>query len=206
MPEASQPQLGEAGDRHRRDEFRSRVMPEPDRRRDPARSTDCPPRRARRRATKGRWCGGSSPSFRRRPDHSAKREVSPRIGGDWTSVDVHGRRAVERLTRGPSKVVRGGPPPSVAYNARAARYTSSAVTPAVTPTGQIRTLENAVTRTFATPTRPGFDSPQLHQHMFECSQPAQVEAEMVPDLGIRANRCTLQWTVWGSIPGNPLWL
>lgn len=84
------------------------------------------------------------------------------ILGDWTSVDVHGHRPFERLFTDSSTDVHRRPLRCVVYIARSARYESSAVTPAVTPTGQIRRLKNALTRAFATPTMPGFDSPQLH--------------------------------------------
>ncbi len=80
----------------------------------------------------------------------------------WTSVDVHGHSPCDGRVVASSTNVHRSPLPSVACIASVPRYTSSAVTPAVTPTAQILWLENAVTRAFATPTRPGFDSPQLH--------------------------------------------
>ncbi len=95
-------------------------------------------------------------------DHEPHGPPPSPVDGDWTSVDVHGHRPDRASFAAPSTDVHRSPPPSVAYISSAVRYTSRTVTPAVTPTRQILPLENAVTRANATPTMPGFDSPQLH--------------------------------------------
>ncbi len=77
-------------------------------------------------------------------------------------MDAHGHRPFKCPFAAPSTDVHRSPLRCVVYIARSPWYTSTTVTPAVTPTGQIRRLENAVTRANAVAIKAGFDSPQLH--------------------------------------------
>ena len=83
----------------------------------------------------------------------------PAIDGDWTSADVHGHRPFERPFAGPSTDVHRSPRPSVVYIAGTPRYTSSAVTPAVTPTGQIRAARKRCDQDFRDPNEVGVRFP-----------------------------------------------